>query len=90
MKLFTTITSERGKPVTKSGNEHISVHVIDENRKVIAHIKILEDKRICVIIGENARLITVPRAIEERKCVAITHYTDIIACGHCYECQKTN
>lgn len=29
MKLFTTITSERGKPVTKSGNEAIRITVSD-------------------------------------------------------------
>lgn len=33
MNLFTTITSERGKPVTKSGNEYIVLYLQDENRQ---------------------------------------------------------
>ena len=40
MKLFTTITSERGKPVTKSGNEFINMEIQDENREVIYNFKI--------------------------------------------------
>ena len=36
MKLFTTITSERGKPVTKSGNENLHIEIKGENRQVIA------------------------------------------------------
>jgi len=35
MKLFLTATSERGKPITKSGNDWLKIEVIDENREVI-------------------------------------------------------
>ena len=35
MKLFLTATSERGKPITKSGNDWIKIEVVDENREVI-------------------------------------------------------
>jgi hypothetical protein len=44
MKLFTTITSERGKPVTKSGNEHITIDLQDEKRDKIASIVITNCK----------------------------------------------
>jgi hypothetical protein len=33
MRLFTTITSERGKPVTKSGNEYISISVTNSYKQ---------------------------------------------------------
>ena len=42
MRLFTTITSERGKPVTKSGNEYIDIEVQNEHRTKIASIRITE------------------------------------------------
>lgn len=40
MKLFTTIISERGKPVTKSGNEFISVTITGEDRENILQLNI--------------------------------------------------
>ena len=40
MNLFTTITSERGKPVSKSGNEHLHVDIVDKYRQAIATIDI--------------------------------------------------
>lgn len=38
MKLHLTAQSERGKPVTKSGNEFIQLLVCDENRNNIAQV----------------------------------------------------
>jgi hypothetical protein len=38
MKLFLTATSERGKPVTKSGNEYIEILLSDEKRKSIVKL----------------------------------------------------
>jgi len=40
MKLFLTASSERGKPVTKSGNEYIKCEIIDEqqNELITLHI----------------------------------------------------
>jgi len=35
MKLFLTAKSERGKPITKSGNEYLKVDIIDEGRQPI-------------------------------------------------------
>jgi hypothetical protein len=35
MKMFMTATSERGKPITKSGNDWLKIEVIDEDRQVI-------------------------------------------------------
>lgn len=40
MKLHLTATSERGKAITKSGNEYIELELKDENRQVIATIKV--------------------------------------------------
>jgi hypothetical protein len=37
MKLFLTSTSERGKPVTKSGNDYIEIKIMNENREIIFH-----------------------------------------------------
>jgi hypothetical protein len=41
MKLHATITSERGKPVSKSGNDRLEISVVNENRKQVALITIL-------------------------------------------------
>lgn len=43
MKLFTTITSERGKPVTKSGNEYIEIDINIEARQPTHRIRIMND-----------------------------------------------
>ena len=45
MKLFLTATSERGKPITKSGNDWLKIEVVDENRKVIFS-KTIETKQV--------------------------------------------
>lgn len=42
MKLFATIQSERGKPVTKSGNEHINISILNEERKEIINLNVNE------------------------------------------------
>lgn len=38
MKLHTTISSERGKPVTKSGNEYLKIEIVNEKRQRIGLI----------------------------------------------------
>ena len=38
MLLHTTITSERGKPVTKSGNEYINVSILNDKREEIFNL----------------------------------------------------
>ena len=38
MRLFLEAQSERGKPVTKSGNEWIHITILDEKRLVLADI----------------------------------------------------
>jgi hypothetical protein len=35
MKLFLTATSERGKPITKSGNDWLKFEVVNENREIV-------------------------------------------------------
>ena len=35
MKLFAKMTSERGKEITKSGNDWLKIEVQDENRNII-------------------------------------------------------
>ena len=35
MKLFATIQSERGKEVTKSGNDFINIVIYDKDRRII-------------------------------------------------------
>lgn len=39
MKLFLTATSERGKPVTKSGNDFVAIEVMDSNHDIIGRIR---------------------------------------------------
>jgi hypothetical protein len=50
MKLFTTITSERGKPVTKSGNEYIEINIntVDRNQPT-NRIRIINDEMLNVV-----------------------------------------
>ncbi len=36
MKLYLTATSERGKPVTKSGNDYIKIEIYNKNQEVCA------------------------------------------------------
>ncbi len=36
MKLGATITSERGKPVTKTGNERLEISINDENKEILS------------------------------------------------------
>ncbi len=40
MKLGATITSERGKPVTKTGNEYLEIDIKDDNHQVIAEMRV--------------------------------------------------
>lgn len=48
MKLGATITSERGKAVTKTGNDRIEMHVMDENRRTIAYITVLPSGTVII------------------------------------------
>lgn len=41
MKLHLTATSERGKPVTKSGNTVLEMNIVGEQRQELWHIVIL-------------------------------------------------
>lgn len=58
MKLFLTATSERGKPVTKSGNDYINMEIIDENREKIADITIQKGTIDIYYQSEKYRLAT--------------------------------
>ena len=51
MKLHTTITSERGKPVTKSGNEYIEIIVQGENHTNILELKLVANESNYTITG---------------------------------------
>lgn len=51
MRLGATITSERGKPVTKTGNEYVSVTVNDE--KGVAIVKMIVDTHGFVYIKDS-------------------------------------
>jgi len=44
MKLYTTIASERGKTVSKSGNEYLEIEIYNETREKVAEIKITPEK----------------------------------------------
>jgi hypothetical protein len=35
MKLHLTATSERGKPITKSGNDWLKIEVVNEDREIV-------------------------------------------------------
>lgn len=53
MQLHLTATSERGKPVTKSGNEYIEVKILNENRDTIAIISFDTKKLAIMSIRED-------------------------------------
>ena len=44
MKLYATTTSERGKTVSKSGNEYLEIEIYNEKREKVAEIKITPEK----------------------------------------------
>ena len=44
MKLYATISSERGKTVSKSGDEYLEIEVYNETRKKVVEIKITPEK----------------------------------------------
>lgn len=59
MKLHLTATSERGKPVSKSGNDFVEVSIMDENRQKIVKLLVAIDEdiiRCCIKTGENVWL----------------------------------
>lgn len=41
MKLGATITSERGKPITKTGNENLEIKISGENKETLLEIRII-------------------------------------------------
>lgn len=59
MKLHLTATSERGKPVSKSGNDFVEVSIMDENRQKIVKLLVAIDEdiiRCSIKTGENVWL----------------------------------
>lgn len=44
MKLFLTATSERGKPITKSGNEYLICEILSEDRRKLITLHITSAK----------------------------------------------
>ena len=55
MKLFLTATSERGKPITKSGNDWLHIDIIDEHRRAIAstHITYFKENNRATLNIDN-------------------------------------
>lgn len=53
MKLFATITSERGKPAIKSGNDYLQINLQDENRVIFGSVYILPNNRVYGSIHGN-------------------------------------
>lgn len=51
MKLNTIINSERGKEISKSGNEFLEIKVNGENRSVFLEIKITENEDFYFVNG---------------------------------------
>lgn len=51
MKLHLTTESERGKPVTKSGNDYIEIKVKGEDRKDFLELKIINEETYYRIEG---------------------------------------
>lgn len=55
MRLGATITSERGKAITKTGNEYININVVNDKGHLLAYIQVLEE--------ENTIRVVVPSGI---------------------------
>lgn len=81
MKLHLTATSERGKPVTKSGNDYLDLDIRGENRNKIAKICITVEKQDATdkehikiafhVEGEKSsfyNLYTEPKTAREKQC----------------------
>jgi hypothetical protein len=55
MKLFLTATSERGKPITKSGNDWLKIEVVNEDREVIFTKTLTAQNDICYLCKNKNR-----------------------------------
>ncbi len=51
MKLHLTATSERGKPITKSGNDYLELEVKGENKQNILELNITDTGEYYVLTG---------------------------------------
>ena len=73
MNLHLTATSERGKPVTKSGNEFIRISLVDETRKEFASFHIMDMPDGIAIINDiddnKAYLEAEPKTAREAPCM---------------------
>lgn len=49
MKLYATITSERGKEISKSGNEFIAINLYNEARICYGSIEVLPDDKSATV-----------------------------------------
>lgn len=74
MKLHLTATSERGKPVTKSGNDALYMVILNENRER-AYSIVATPNNIALYRGEvkgenllHYHLTKEPKTARERKC----------------------
>lgn len=58
MKLYATTTSERGKPVYKSGNEYLSVHIrkVSDRQNDAMSIMAYATGEIVIVHDENVNV----------------------------------
>lgn len=79
MRLHLTATSERGKEVTKSGNDWIKIEVQNENREIVFEKIIRPSKTIFKGYLEA-------RTAETEKCISCGKIPDYL--GRCKCCNK--
>lgn len=57
MKLFLKARSERGKEITKSGNDKLEIEITNEDRQLLADITVLPSGTIVIDEGEFGEVI---------------------------------
>jgi hypothetical protein len=87
MKLFLTATSERGKPVTKSGNDEINITLTTERRQKFDIKFTGEEIEVMSYFDSSVEVINYdPYKQEEEKCPSCNKIPDIF--GRCKCCNK--
>ncbi len=80
MKLYATVTSERGKTIGKGGQEYLILTLGDSERNKILEVNARNGKAHIHWFNEAYK--------PSEPCVSMAHDLDIAEHGHCLECQR--
>ncbi len=68
MKLHLTASSERGKEVTKSGNNYLALEITNDKRETIADIVFYPDNTYKIVKLEGEEVFDEPKTVRENIC----------------------